>query len=329
MFSGTENDKRFNYLLGLPFYSRGNQSQILYMIANKKLVIGLSILCSILSCNQNARVAEDNFSTNDSVSNEYTSSSAAIETNKDLKRKFIRTAELKFKVKSVTKSTYDIETITNRHGGFVTYSNLSSKIDNVTNTAISADSSLETTYYTVTNSSILRVPNTKLDTTLKEISNYVDYLDYRIIKADDVALQLLSNNLMQKRASKNEARLTKAIEQSRSNLSQRVTAEEVLQSNQANVDDASISNLSLKDQIDFSTIQLSIYQQQTVNRELISNHINIEAYEPGFGTKLLGALRSGWNIIESLIILLSKLWGLVLIAIITYFIIKIYRYKFK
>ena len=135
---------------------------------------------------------------------------------------------MKFKVKSVIKSTYDIENITNKLGGFVTYTNLSSIINNVTTIAVSADSSLETTYYTVTNSIILRVPNTKLDTTLKEISKNIDYLDFRIIKAEDVALQILSNNLTQKRSAKNEERLTNAIDNKGKKLNETTTAEEIL-----------------------------------------------------------------------------------------------------
>jgi hypothetical protein len=125
------------------------------------------------------------------------SSSAAVETNKNGNRRFIRTADLKFKVKSVVKATYGIEDIVGQQGGFVTYTNLYSTIDYVNSTAISADSTLETTHFTVLNSMTIRIPNRKLDTTLKAIAKHIDYLDHRIITADDVALQLLSNDLME------------------------------------------------------------------------------------------------------------------------------------
>jgi hypothetical protein len=252
-----------------------------------------------------------------------------LKTARTTTRRFIRTADLKFKVKSVIKSTYDIENITNRQGGFVTYTNLTSNINNVTNTAVSADSSLETTYYTVTNSITLRVPNTKLDTTLKEISNNIDYLDYRIIKAEDVALQILSNNLTQKRSAKNEERLTNAIDYRGKKLNETTVAEEILLSKQEQADNAKISNLSLTDQIKFSTINLSIYQRQTIKRELISNDNNIDAYEPSFGTKILEALKFGWDILETFIVFLTKLWGLFLFAILVFFIYKKYGHKLK
>jgi hypothetical protein len=292
-----------------------------------KIILGLGLSILLFGCSQSSD--ESDSMAQDSTSNAFISSSAAVENGKDTTRRFIRSADLKFKVKSVIKSTYDIEDITNRQGGFVTFTNLTSNIDNATTTAVSADSSLETTYYTVTNSITLRVPNTKLDTTIKEISNNIDYLDFRIIKAEDVALQILSNNLTQKRSAKNEERLTNAIDNRGKKLNETTVAEEILLSKQEQADNAKISNLSLTDQIKFSTINLSIYQRQTIKRELISNDKNIDAYEPGFGTKILDALVYGWDILETFIVFLTKLWGLFLFAIFVYFIYKKYGHKLK
>lgn len=292
-----------------------------------KIVLTLGLAITLFGCGSPNDGQMEKSAIADSTSNAFISSSAAVENGKDTTRRFIRTADLKFKVKSVIKSTYDIENIANRQGGFVTFTNLTSDINNVTTTDVSADSSLQTTFYTVTNSITLRVPNIKLDTTLKEISNNIDFLDFRIIKADDVALQILSNNLTQKRSAKNEERLTKAIDNRAKKLNETTLAEEILLSKQEQADNAKISNLSLTDQIKFSTINLSIYQRQTIKRELISNDKNIDAYEPGFGTKLLDALKFGWDILETFIVFLTKLWGLFLFAIVVYFIYKKYGHK--
>lgn len=294
-----------------------------------KIILGVSLVLSLYNCksaNKENLLYEE---TADSTSNEFISSSAAVEKNKDTTRRFIRTAELKFKVKSVIKSTYDIEDITNRQGGFVTYTNLTSYIDNVTNIAISADSSLETTYFTVKNTITLRVPNIKLDTTLKEISRNIDYLDYRIIKAEDVALQILSNNLTQKRTAKNEERLTNAIDNRGKKLNETTIAEEVLLSKQEQADNAKISNLSLNDQINFSTLNLFIYQRQSIKKELVSNDKNINEYKPGFGKKILDSIKFGWNILEAVIVFLIKLWGLFLFFLIAYFVYRYYEKRFK
>jgi hypothetical protein len=294
-----------------------------------KIISVLGIAIAFLSCGRSGEGQLEWKEVADSTSNNLISSSAAVENSKDSTRKFIRTANLKFKVKSVIKSTYDIENITGSHGGFVTYTNLASNIDNVTNIAVSADSSLETTYYTVTNSITLRVPNIQLDTTLKEIAHNIDYLDYRIIKADDVALQILSNSLTQKRSAKNEERLTNAIDNRGKKLNETTLAEEILLSKQEQADQAKISNLSLSDQVKFSTVNLLIYQRQTIKRELISNDKNIEAYEPGFGSKILDSIKFGWDMLEGGIIFLTKLWALFLFAGFVYFMYKRYGHKLK
>ena len=295
----------------------------------QKLLIGFSLPFFIWGCNQENKETLDHLSLADSTSNAFISSSAAVQNDKDTTRRFIRTADLKFKVKSVIQSTYDIENITNRNGGFVTYTNLTSIINNVTKIAVSNDSSLETTYYTVSNSITLRIPNTKLDTTLKEIANNIDYLDYRIIKAEDVALQILSNNLIQKRSLKNEERLIKAIDNNGKKLNDLVAAEEILLNKQQQADNAKISNLSLTDQINFSTINLTIYQRQTINRELIFNDKTIDSYEPGFRSRLLDALNFGWHMLETFIVFLTKLWALLLFTILIYFIYKKVGHKLK
>ncbi|MEO6819032.1 MAG: DUF4349 domain-containing protein, partial [Ginsengibacter sp.] len=192
-----------------------------------------------------------------------------------------------------------------------------------------ADSSLETTYFTVVNKMVLRVPNTQLDTTLKSISPLIDYLDYRVIKADDVALNLLANNLTQERSKKNEKRLTDAIDNRGKKLKETTTAEELLLSKQEQSDNAKISNLSLQDQVNFSTVSLYIYQRQAIKRELISNNKNIDEYTPGFGSRILDSFKTGYEILQNIIIFITQIWGLILIAVVIYIIYRRYGKKYK
>lgn len=261
--------------------------------------------------------------------NGFISSSAAVETGKDTTRRFIRTAEMKFRVKNVAQMTYQIEGLTLRFDGFVTYTNLASNINHKTITALSADSSLETIYYTVSNVMTLRVPNTKLDTTLKTIATLIDYLDYRIINARDVALEILSNKLKQDRMKKTETQHTTVIESGNKNvLKSQHTGENPLYKQEIS-DEAKLANLSLEDQINFSTIHLSIYQREETKRWVIPNDKNIDAYEPGFGAQLLESLKYGWNILERFIVFLAKLWGLFLFGFVIYILYKKFGHKLK
>src|SRR5665213_1920869 len=79
------------------------------------------------------------------------SSSAAVENGKDSSRRFIRTADLKFRVKNAVRASYSIEDITRHFGGIVTYTHLYSDVERTTTIPVSEDSSLETTYYTMIN----------------------------------------------------------------------------------------------------------------------------------------------------------------------------------
>ena len=287
---------------------------------------GIILLFACAGCSP--KRAEESIKT-DSTTVALVSSSAAVENKKDSTHKFIRTADLKFKVKSVIKSTYNIEDLTARQGGFVTYTNLTSNIDEHESEKISRDSLLITTRFTVTNTITLRVPNTRLDSTLKEIAKNIDFLDYRIIKADDVALQLLSNNLTINRSGKNETRLTKAITTRGKKLKETTEAEELLLNKQEQADQARISNLSLRDQLNFSTINLIIYQPQTIKHELISNDERKKEYEPGLGTKIVDALLNGWDILEAVLVFIINLWGLILIGGVVFLTYKLYGNKIK
>lgn len=293
-----------------------------------KLLLAFAIFFLTGSCNRGGLDESKSEISLQTGSTAFISSSAATMPD-DSTHKFIRTADLKFRVKSVIQSTYDIENTTTTQGGFVIYTNLASNIDDLSTTKISSDSSLETTHYTVSNTITLRVPNTRLDTALKEISKNIDFLDHRIIKADDVALQILSNNLTNKRAEKNQMRLTNAIDKKGKKLNETIKAEELLSGGGEQADVTKAANLSLNDQINFSTINLIIYQRASIKRELISNDKNIEEYQPGLGRKIGEAFRSGWNILENLLVFLVQIWGLLLIALIVFLVYKKYNRKPK
>lgn len=238
------------------------------------------------------------------------------------KRKLIRTADIKFKVKSVVQSTNLIENTTRKWGGLVTYSNLQSTINDQISTKVSQDSTLETTKYKVENTITLRIPQQNMDTVVKEIAKEIDYLDYRLIKADDVALRLLSNELLQKRSATNEKRMANAIDTKGKKINDIMNAETQLENKKAQSDSSAIENLSLQDQINYSTITLQLYQREVVKQELVANEKQGYYFEPSIGIQILDALQSGWFHLLSLVVFLLKLWWLALIGIVIYLIFK-------
>lgn len=248
------------------------------------------------------------------------SSSAAV-VDKNSNRKFIRTADLRFKVKNVAKSTYAIENTVAKFGGFVTSTELRSNVVNTSTAKISNDSLVETTRFVVENNMVIRVPNTLLDTTLKTIVRQIDYLDYRVIKADDVSLQLLSNNLSQKRNQDNQKRVEDAIANRGKKLGETLDAEDRLHESQTQTDEAKLSNLSLKDQVNFSTLSLSLYQREEFKKEVIANPDN-EEYRTSMGVRIMDGLKTGWHILEEIIIFFVNIWTIIVAGIIIWILIR-------
>ena len=294
---------------------------------NKIVKLGLIILAVIsliISCKKSDAYEEETVDAK--ISADTISSSAAVE-KEGSTRKFIRTADIKFKVKNVTQSTYTIENITNKFDGFVTYTNLQSTIIDEFETKISLDSTLQTIRYNVENDITIRVPNKRLDTVIKSIAKQIDFLDYRIIKADDVSLKMLSNQLSQTRSTSNEKRIEKAIDTKGKKINDIMEAENTLANKKEQNDNAKLENLSIEDQVNFSTLTIKIYQNESVKQEIIASTKDSNYYKPNIGIRILDSLKSGWYVLLNLIVALFEIWWLLLLAIGGFFFYKKYAKK--
>jgi len=292
------------------------------MNRNTKFALALLLIGIAISCKQaQSENAEASSNITEAVAADSTSlisSAAALQPNTST-RKFVRTADIKFKVKNVAKSTGVIEDATIKFGGFVTYTNLQSTINDEDRTKVSPDSTLVTTKYTVENNMTIRVPNTQLDTVIKTIAHQIGFLNYRVIKADDVTLQMLSNKMAQKRSISTEKRIATAIDTKGKKLNQVIDAEENLDAKKEANDAKTLENLSLKDQVNFSTLTLLIYQDQTVKQEMIANEKSINAYRPNIGLQVWESIKTGWFVLENIISFVVLLWPFALIGALGFF----------
>jgi len=283
-------------------------------------LVVLAITLLLFSCKKSSAAEEISSET----ATDTISSSAAVE-KEGSTRKFIRTADLKFKVKNVIQSTYAIENIANKFDGFVTYTNLQSNIIDKFETKVSQDSTLETTRYNVENNITIRVPNKRLDTVIKSIAKQINFLNYRIIKADDVSLKILSNQLSQKRSSNNEKRVEKAIDTKGKKINDIMDAENNLANQKEQNDNSKIENLSIQDQVNFSTLSIQIYQHETVKQEMNDNTKDYNYYKPNIGIRILDSLKTGWFVLLDIIVFLIQIWWLLLISIGGFIIYKKYK----
>ena len=240
-------------------------------------------------------------------------------------KKFIRTADSKFSVKDVKRSTQKIQDLTSKYGGYVTNMSLRSETSSTKTIPISADSLAEIATFLVHNDLTIRIPNQQLDSLLRDIFQLVDYWDSCEIKADEVTLSLLSKSLKIKRLDGFSERNKNNIDKKKGTISEASNAEEAIVQNQNQADDYFIEQQNIEDQVNFSTINLHIYQASDTRKTIIANPESIEAYRPNLFIRLFDSVKDGWRGLEELLVFLFKLWVLFAGGILGYFLVKRYR----
>lgn len=271
----------------------------------KRTLSFIFIILFCISCNNNQK---DNASENRNayVPDSIKASSDAMGNTVTDGRKFIRTAEIKFQVLDVTITTAKIENIVRNQGGFVIYTHLTSTVDNKEISQVSSDSSLETIYYTLSNEIKLRIPNRKFDSTLQSITALADFLDYKVVQADDVSLQLLDNQMTKKRATKSSGK----------------TSAETETYTKEKADEAEIADRGLSDQLRYNTISLQFTQRESIKRSMIPNNKDIAAYTPNIFVKIWDAIKIGWTKVEDLFLFAIEMWGIILLALLAWLLYK-------
>jgi hypothetical protein len=254
---------------------------------------------------------------------------SAISKNIDSGKLLIKTVDMNFRVDDVYKSTLKVESLAAEMGGYVSSNNLNSNVKWVELTPISKDSSLETTTFSVNNYLTIRVPNNKLDATLKSLAKEIEFLDSRSIRAEDVSLQIKANQMIIENAAKFEQKLNEILKNRGGKVEDAIRAEELIQRKKEESDRAIIANVHLMDRIEFSTINVNIYQRDKIERTVLPNIENIDAYRPNIFKRIADSIKTGWNGLVDAIAFIVQHWGLIVALVFVYIIIKWYRRKNK
>ncbi len=270
----------------------------------------LACLCVGCSSRHESEAVRENSSINYTAAD----TTAAVPAQEASGRQFIRTADLKFRVQDVTRTTHTIEDLAGKYGGFITSNHLSSSVVSSHTVQIAPDSLLKTSEYRVENNLSLRVPNQNLDSLLRELGRQVLFLDYRIVNADEVSLQLLENKLRTDRAADAEKRYEGAINSRGRKLEETLKGENSRLALQQETDGRTIRNLALADQVRYSTVKLGIYQPITGVQEKIQTPVNPPDWQPGLAAKLAAAWLGGWKMMEVLLVVTIRLWSLLVLG---------------
>jgi hypothetical protein len=268
-------------------------------------------------------LADSILATNSALANDLST-----KTNTPADKKLIKTAEMKFQVKNVWRATEKIEDLLNKYDGYMTYSNLQNRNGNYSSSNISMDSVLTTREIIVENEIKLRVPNIKLDSFIRELTPLVSFLDYRVIKMDDVTLQSASIDKKGERFKTYENRQTKHIDTKGTKLKETANAEDNLLDKQLQADEIALKAKELADQLKYCDITIEIYQKPLIYKEIKADFKYISSAGPGFFARLWDSLAQGFGILEEILLFLVKIWGIIFIGLAVWLGIKILQRKF-
>lgn len=233
----------------------------------------------------------------------------------DAQRKFIRTAQARFRVADVYASALAIEDAVAANGGFVVRNDIES-VDQRSRTWPQGDGTLlELTEYRVQGALTVRVPSERAQPFLRSIAKQMEFLDRRNFEAMDAQFALLRQQLAYQRHQQAQRALGDAADQG-GRLGQKVSAIDARSGAQAARDEALVAQREFDDRVAFATLDLSIYQASRLRRlERVDLDAAARDGGPGFGARLAVAVRAGWRGMLDGLVEAARLWPLWLLGL--------------
>jgi hypothetical protein len=224
---------------------------------------------------------------------------ANLDSQKD--RKFVRTADTRCQVKSVPKATRNLEELTTKYKGFMTNGHFQSQIVNEFTKPATLDSLLNVKIVRVIQDLTIRVPNMAFDSLLRDIQKLSDFVDYRIIRANDVQLQLLAKTMFIDRFKNYDNNYNKMYG------SNTVYGQDHLLNNQTQNDQKHIDKLRLEDEVNYSTIQINLYQKEYAYQQMVINLDKI-IYKPSIFVHIQEAFYDSLEFLQNILLFVIKTW---------------------
>lgn len=268
-----------------------------------------------------AQMEIDALHSTDSIGKVLNTSAAALNVL-DSTHEFIRTADVRCRVEEVANSTYRVERVVNGLGGYVSNTQLSSNQLWQQQTQVSDDSVKQVTRYSVNNTLTIRVPAKNLDSLLSALIPLVQYMDYRNVSVNDITLEQLEKQLEQSRLAKYNAMLQDKIVDETNKADKLMNAADAMLAKQEAMDRAYIESLRLKDQVEFATLSLQLYQPETSSTVMLFHEKPTPPYEIGIGERIGDSVYAGWKGFSYILSGFIILWPLWLIGGIVFYFVR-------
>jgi len=252
------------------------------------------------------------------VNNSSSADSAKMDTTIAAGPKLVKTACMHFKVKNVQQTGERIIALTATYNGMMMHHQMGSTSERSLDIRISNDSVMRVTSFYTTANITVKVPSEKLDEFMNKVAGMGVYVNNRSMDITDKSLDYLSAQLKLK---------------SRNELVSQQKKGKVIIKNPANVlllkdemVDQQISSRQIDDAVKESVVNLSFYQSNTINKEVIAND-DPSAYNLSFFRRVGMAIENGWNLFVDVVVGLTNLWVFIGAGFGVWTVVKYYRRK--
>lgn len=282
------------------------------------LLVLLAVLCLFGACKRSDSLSKSDYSpsTADVAADMDMATDSVSET---AGQKLVKTAEMRFKVKNVQETGEKIGDLTRNYKGIVMHHNMQSSIVREEDMRTSnIDSLKHIAAYTSTSTITVKIPSQNLEQFLNEVSHLGVYVNVRRMDIEDKTLDYLSTRL------KHENRV--AIDSKQDKWKPTIKEADAMLKIKDDMVDEKISNARIDESVNYSVVDLSLYQTNTVMQEIVAND-NTSVYQLPVMSRFWIAVIDGWEIFAAFIIGLVHLWVFILAGCLGWMAYRTYKRK--
>jgi len=240
--------------------------------------------------------------------------------------KLIKKAHISLKVKDVQESLRSVSVLVRELGGMIRSQHYQSSENESKELKISNDSLLVVTTYSPVADITIRIPSAELETFLFTVSDLGYFTVHSNLDIDDKSLDYLQHEML--RENRREV-LSSRQPALKTNIA---TAEKTTIATVAKTIDIKdemvfqqIANRSIDADVKYSTVNLSLFQNALIRKEVVSNYI-ISGYQVSFAQRARNAFINGWDYFSAFVLVILNLWMFIVLAAAAYFS---YRFAVK
>jgi len=214
---------------------------------------------------------------------------------KDLK--IIKSANARYKVKSVKDATKKIKRIAQKHEAYI------------------SDLRFQNDLYKKENRFTIKVPQKYFDKVMDSVNNVAEFVEFENITTQDVTEEYVDLETRLKTKLEVKSRYELILRKNAKTVEDILATEDKLRIIQEEIESAQGRLKYLSSKVAFSTIQIDLY-------ETVDYKTEPESYTKTFWSKAKERLFYGWDAIESMLLFFMNIWPILIAGTVLFFVFR-------